>query len=77
VTPYNQGQFITGYANEFAWAGGGGFEVRTSQDTAVRVGGDYLHTSYFDANAALHGQGNIRATASFVYFLGRNSRRGH
>jgi len=77
VTPYNQGQFITGYANEFAWAGGGGFEVRTTQETAVRVGGDYLHTSYFDSSAALHGQGNLRATVSFVYFLGRNLRRSH
>jgi len=77
VVPYDQGQFLTGYANEFAWAGGGGFEIRTSRDSAVRVGGDYLHTSYFDPSAALHGQGNLRATVSFVYVLGRNSRRGY
>lgn len=77
VTPYNQSQFITGYANEFAWAGGGGLEVRTSRDTAVRLGADYLHTSYFDPSAALHGQGNLRAVVSFVYFLGRTSRRGY
>lgn len=77
VIPYQQGEFITGYANEFAWAGGGGFEIRTSQDTAVRLGGDYLHTSYFDPSAALHGQGNLRAVVSFVYFLGRDSRRGY
>jgi len=72
VVPSNQGQFITGYAR----AGGGGFEIHTSRDTSVRVGGDYLHTSYFDPSSALHGQGNLRAIASFVYFLGRNPRRG-
>ena len=77
VVPYNQGQFITGYANEFAWAGGGGFEIHVSPDAAVRVGGDYLHTSYFDPNATLHGQGNLRAIVSFVYVLGRNSRGGY
>ena len=77
VTPYNQGQFITGYANKFAWAGGGGFQIRTSSDIAIRLGGDYLHTSYFDPNATLHGQGNLRAVVSFVYFLGRNSGRSY
>ena len=77
VTPYNQGQFITGYANEFAWAGGGGFQILTSSDIAIRLGGDYLHTSYFDPNATLHGQGNLRAVVSFVYFLGRNSGRSY
>jgi len=77
VTPYNQSQFLTGYANEFAWAGGCGLEVRTSRDTAVRLGADYLHTSYFDPTAALQGQGNLRAVISFVYFLGRGSRRGY
>ena len=77
VVPSDQGHFLTGYANEFAWAGGGGFEIHTSPDTAVRVGGDYLHTSYFDPSAALHGQGNLRAVVSFVYVLGRNSRGGN
>lgn len=75
ATPDNQGQFITGYANEFAWAGGVGLEVRTSLSSAVRVGADYLHTSYFGPTAALQGQGNLRAVVSFVYFLGRDSRR--
>src|SRR6516162_8961212 len=77
VVPSNQGQLITGYANEFAWAGGGGFQIDISSATAVRVGGDYLHTSYFDPSGALHGQGNLRAVVSFVYVLGRNSRGGY
>ena len=76
VVPSNQGQLITGYANEFAWAGGGGFQIDISSATAVRVGGDYLHTSYFDPSGALHGQGNLRAVVSFVYVLGRSSRGG-
>ena len=77
VVPSDQGHFITGYANEFAWAGGGGLEIRMTPDTAVRVGGDYLHTQYFDPSSALHGLGNLRAVVSFVYVLGRNSRGGY
>jgi len=78
VTPTNnQGQFITGFANQFAWAGGAGFEILTSPEIAVRVGGDYLHTAFFDPSSVLHGQGNLRAVVSFVYFLGRDRRRGH
>lgn len=75
ATPTGNGQYVRGYANEFAWAGGGGLEIHSSFSTAVRFGGDYLHTSYFDPSVTLQGQGNLRAVVSFVYFLGRNPRR--
>jgi len=77
ATPTGDGQYVRGYANEFAWAGGGGIEIHSSSSSAVRFGGDYLHTSYFDPTVTLHGQGNLRAVVSFVYFLGRDSRRPH
>jgi hypothetical protein len=69
ATPDGQGGYIRGYANEFAWAGGGGFEIRTSREFALRIGADYMHTSYWDPNFALAGQGNIRGVVSFTYFL--------
>jgi hypothetical protein len=72
--PDGQGGSYHGYANEFAWAGGGGFEIRTSPEFALRIGADYLHTSYFNPNAALAGEGNIRGTVSFVFFPGGRRR---
>ena len=72
--PDGQGGSYHGYANEFAWAGGAGLEIHTSPVAAVRIGADYLHTSYFNPSAALTGEGNIRATVSFVFFLGGRRR---
>jgi opacity protein-like surface antigen len=74
VTPNGPDGYIRGYANEFAWAGGGGLEFRTSPEFAVRLGADYLHTSYFGSSTALTGQGNIRAMMSFTYRLGGRRR---
>jgi opacity protein-like surface antigen len=74
ATPDTQGGFVRGYANEFAWAGGGGLEIRTSPGFALRLGGDYFHTSYFDPNVVLTGQANLRAVASFTYYLGGRRR---
>ena len=77
ATPIGQGNYLGGYANEFAWAGGGGLEIQSSPASAIRFGGDYLHTGYFDPTATLRGQGNLRAVVSFVYFPGHNSRHPH
>jgi opacity protein-like surface antigen len=74
ATPNGQGGFVRGYANELSWAGGGGVEIRTSRKFALRVGADYLHTSYFDPTLSVAGQGNIRAVMSFTYYLGGRRR---
>jgi hypothetical protein len=74
ATPDGQGGYIRGYANELAWAGGGGLELHTSPEFALRIGADYMHTSYWDPNFALAGQGNIRAVVSFTYYLGGRRR---
>jgi len=63
-----------GFANEFAWAVGGGAEYWVSDSIAIRTGVDYLRTAYFDASLAIRGQNNIRTTASVVYFLGKQLR---
>jgi opacity protein-like surface antigen len=72
--PDGAGGFYRGYANDFAWAGGGGLEFRTAPEFAVRVGVDYLHTKYFDSNGLLAGQGNLRGVVSFTYYLGGRRR---
>lgn len=74
ATPNTTGGYNRGYANELAWAGGGGIEVRTRPEFALRVGADYFHTSFFDPSAAIAGQGNIRAMMSFAYFFGGRRR---
>jgi len=74
AVPDGAGGFYHGYANQFAWAGGGGFEIHTSREFAMRVGADYLRTRYFDSTAALTNLANIRGVVSFTYYLGGRRR---
>jgi opacity protein-like surface antigen len=73
--PLSGGQFQNGYVNQFAWAIGGGAQYRIRESIGIRVGADYLHTRYFTSSTAISGQGNLRITASFVYFFGRRRTR--
>jgi opacity protein-like surface antigen len=66
----SNGQIITGYANRFAWAGGGGVQYRVTRSLSVRVGADYLRTSYFNSNVQLQGQYNLRSGATLIYTFG-------
>ena len=70
ATPDVMGGYVRGFSNKFAWAGGGGLEVRAWRTSSVRIGADYLHTSYFDPNVAVRGQGNIRALVSWTHYFG-------
>ncbi|HKM66799.1 MAG TPA: outer membrane beta-barrel protein [Candidatus Acidoferrum sp.] len=74
ATPDVQGGYVRGYVNQLAWAGGAGVEIRTTPAFALRVGADYMHTSYFDPTLAVAGQGNIRGLVSFTYYLGGRRR---
>jgi opacity protein-like surface antigen len=75
VTPYDGGGYVRGFANEFAWAGGGGVEFHVMRDLSMRVGADYFHTSYFDPTAAISGRGNLRAVVNFTRTIGGIRRR--
>jgi hypothetical protein len=70
ATPDVMGGYVRGFSNKFAWAGGGGIEVRAWRTSSVRVGADYLHTTYFDPTVAVRGQGNIRALVSWTHYFG-------
>lgn len=75
VTPYTGGGYVRGFANEFAWAGGGGAEFRVGRSLSMRVGADYFRTSYFNSTAGLSGRGNMRAVVSFTRMIGGLHRR--
>ena len=64
------GGVATGWVNRFAWAGGVGVQYRLTPAFSVRLGGDYLRTSFFNANLAYEGQNNLRTAGSIVYTFG-------
>lgn len=66
----DNGQMVLGYANEFAWAGGGGIQYEIVPSFSVRVGADYLRTSFFNSNVVVQGQTNLRSSIFLVYTFG-------
>jgi opacity protein-like surface antigen len=75
VVPYNGNSYETGYVNKLAWALGGGVQYQVSRSVALRAGGDYLRTEYFDLGAAIRGQNNFRGVCSVVYVLWQHPER--
>src|SRR3984957_17958845 len=71
----NNGQMVLGYANEFAWAGGGGVQYEIVPSFSVRVGANYLRTSFFNSNVALQAQPNLRSSVFLIYTFGSHGRR--
>jgi opacity protein-like surface antigen len=71
VIPESNGNYFSGKTNELAWSLGPGVETRLSRSTVLRIGADYLHSSYFAPNRAIQGQGNIRVIISLAYTLGK------
>jgi opacity protein-like surface antigen len=70
----NDGTLERGYVNHFAWAGGVGFQYRISDALSLRPEVEYLRTSFFNSNAGISGQTNLRASMSMVYTFGRRER---
>ena len=66
----SNGQLVLGYANQFAWAGGGGFQHRVTRSLSLRVGADYLRTAFFNSNVAVQRQTNLRSSLSVIYTFG-------
>jgi len=71
VTFAPSGAVLTGWVNRFAWAAGGGVQYRLTPAFSVRLGADYMRTSFYNSNLAIEGQNNLRAAASIVYTFGR------
>ena len=71
----SNGQMVLGYANEFAWAGGAGVQYEIVPSFSVRVGADYLRTSFFNSNVTLQAQPNLRSSVFLIYSFGGHGRR--
>ena len=55
---------------KFSFALGGGVERNLSGPLAIRVGGDYLRTTFANSHVALQSQNNLRIVTSLVYRFG-------
>jgi len=64
------GQVVLGYVNQFAWAGGVGFQRRMTTSWSVRIGADYMRTAFFDENLVVQRQNNLRGSVSLIYTFG-------
>jgi outer membrane immunogenic protein len=68
------GELLRGYVNKFAWAAGGGVQYRITRSLSLRVGADYLRTSFFNPEVKVVGQSGIRPSASLIYTFGGHKR---
>ena len=66
---------LGGWSTGYAWAVGGGAEYWLTDSMAVRTGADYLRTAYYDSSLVVRGQGNLRTTATVIYYFGMQRRR--
>ena len=75
AVPVSGTRYVGGWVARFADAVGGGVEHSISGPFAVRVGGDYLRTSFVDSNSVAHPQNNFRATVSLLVHIRDRERR--
>lgn len=66
----SDGQIALGYVDQFAWAGGAGFQYRVTPSLSLRVGADYLRTAFFNSNLTVQGQTNLRPSMTLIYTFG-------
>jgi hypothetical protein len=71
VIPESNAAYLLGRVNKLAWSLGPGVDIRLSRSTVLRIGAEYLRSSYFAPNRTIQGQGNARVIISLVYTLGK------
>jgi opacity protein-like surface antigen len=64
--------YLGGTITRFSYALGGGVERTISGPFAIRLGGDYLRTTFANPNAAMAFQNNLRIVTGVVYRFGRH-----
>lgn len=67
AVPVSETYYLHGWVSRFSDAAGGGFERTLSGPFAVRLGADYLRTTFVDSAAVAHAQNNLRATVGVVF----------
>jgi len=70
AVPVTGTYYLGGYVTRFSYALGGGVERDLSGPFSIRVGGDYLRTTFANSHAAMQPQNNLRIVTSIVYRFG-------
>jgi hypothetical protein len=73
AVPVSGTNYLHGWVARPSYALGGGFEQSLFGPFAVRIGGDYLRTSYVNSDAVVQPENDLRVTASVMFRL--NARR--
>jgi hypothetical protein len=71
AVPVKGTYYLGGAVSRFSYAAGGGLERTLAGPFAIRVGGDYLRTTFANSSAAMRFQNNLRIVTSIVYRFGR------
>jgi hypothetical protein len=69
AVPISENEDFHGWLLRPSYAFGGGVEHPASAQLAVRVIGDYVHTSFYDSAGAVQPQNNLQLTVNFVFRL--------
>jgi opacity protein-like surface antigen len=70
AVPVNGTYYLRGTVTRFSYALGGGMERTVSGPLAIRIGADYLRTTFADSSAAMQFQNNLRIVTSIVFRFG-------
>ena len=70
AAPVSGAYYLQGWVARPSYAVGGGVEHALLASLAVRLQGDYQHTTFGDSAGAIQGQNDLRLTTSMVYRLG-------
>jgi hypothetical protein len=75
AAPGADSQYYHGWLVRFSYAGGAGVEQAIAGPFSLRLGGDYLRTSFYDHTGAVQPQNDFRVTASLIFRLKNSNRR--
>jgi opacity protein-like surface antigen len=73
--PGSSGVYELGYVNKLSWVVGAGVEYQVSPSFALRSGGDYQHTYFYNADVAIRGENGFRVVCSVVYVFWQHPER--
>jgi len=71
AVPVTSTYYLGGTLTRFSYATGGGVERTVAGPLAVRVGVDYLRTTFANSTATMQFQNNLRIVTSVVFRFGR------
>jgi opacity protein-like surface antigen len=70
AVPVKGTYYLGGTVTRFSYAVGGGVEHTVAGPLAIRVGADYLRTTFANSTAAMQFQNNVRFVTGFVFRFG-------